>query len=88
MQNPQNLIRIRKSTDPRIPAAVFQAIPETANDGHDDDDGPGWVEGDYEVADYFAEGGYEGDASLAEAEVEGVVEEGGGCVAEEGDEED
>ena len=46
------------------------------------------MKGDYEVADDFAEWCHEGDATLAEAQVEGVVEERGGGVAEEGDEED
>lgn len=88
MQKPQHLIWIRHIANPRIPRRVREAIAEAREHEDDDEHGVRRVHGDDDVGDEVAGGRDDGDAALAEAQVDGVVEEGGGGVADERGEED
>lgn len=88
MQKPKDFVRIRHVADPGIPGGISEAVPEAGDHEDDDEDGIRGVHGDYNVGDEMASWSYDGDAALAEFEVDRVVEERRGGVAREGGEED
>ena len=81
MQEPQHFIRIRHSSNPGVPARVRKPIAEAREHEDDDQDGVGRVHGDDDVRYEVAYGRYDGDATLSEAQMDGVVEERGCGVA-------
>lgn len=88
MNQPQQLARVRQASHPRIERGIRKPIPETSQDEGKHQGHVRRVRADHAVGGEVAAGADDRDAALAEPEVEVVVEERGGDVADEGGEED
>ena len=82
MQKPQYLIRVRHVAHPGVPRRVREPITEARDHEDDDEHGVGRVNGDDDVGDQVADGGKDADAALSEFQVNCVVHEGAGGVAD------
>lgn len=88
MQEPQQLIRIRHIPKIRVPSCILEAVGETSNHEDEDEHRVGWVQRDPDICGNVAGGPDDGDATLAEVDVDGIIQKGGEEVADEGREED
>jgi hypothetical protein len=88
MQQAEHFVDAGHVADPSVPGCVGETVAEAGEDEDEDEDGVRGVDGCDGVGDEVAGGGGDGYAALAETEVDGVVKEGGGGVADDGAEED
>lgn len=88
MQEAEDLIGPRHVANVRVPPGVAQAVTEAGDDEGGHQRRVGRVLGDDDVGDDVARGGDDGDAALAELQVDVVVEGGREDVADKGGEED
>lgn len=75
-------------TDPSTPCCINEAIAETDKNKHHDQNGVWRMDRNDDVWDEVAERADDGDASLAEFDMDVVIEDGGEGVADEGGEKD
>lgn len=88
MQETQDLIRIRHIANPRIPCCVCKSITKAGKSKDDDEHGVRWMDGDDNVGDEVTKGRDDGDTLLSVFKVDGVIQEGGSCIADQRGEED
>lgn len=81
MDEPQELARVRQAPHPGVPRRVGEAVAEAREDEGDHKDGVRRGGAVDDVGGEMAARAEEGDAALAPAEVDPVVEGGGADVA-------
>lgn len=88
MQEAEDLVGAVHVADVGVPGSVGYAVAEAREDVDDDEGRVGRVLGDDDVGGDVAGGGDDGDAALADFQVDPVVEQGGEDVTHKGGEED